>query len=300
MLFENQTIKLSDNPRKNLLEYKGKYYQIDFLIKDKYVHGGNGQVFKLVNEEEDETFVIKFLKFPEEDRKTNWKTEKRIKRFEREIEALHVAKQNDLEHVIKIYFSGKHKINNLHFHYYVMEKCDLTLKDYLIQNDLDKVQKTLLCYKILKGIINLHEYKIYHRDIKHDNIYFIGHNPIIADLGLVHYRDSDIRINERGDLIGPTGWFSPEAINKYLVEKSKNPYNLDCIIDDKSEVFQLGKLFWYIFQGNLPIGQIHNYDFLISDDSLFKIIIHMLQNAKSKRADTSYVDENLGKFLKFN
>lgn len=37
-------------------------------------------------------------------------------------------------------------------------------------------------------------------------------------------------------------------MNKYLTEKYKLEF--DCRIDDRSDVFQLGGLFWFIFNNN--------------------------------------------------
>jgi hypothetical protein len=60
-------------------------------------------------------------------------------------------------------------------------------------------------------------------------------------------------------------------------------YNFDCEIDSSSDVFQLGKLFWYVFQGNLPIGQILIDDYEIAEDDIFQIIFSMLQYRKTRR-----------------
>ena len=299
MEFSNGKIKISADTRDNILEHDGKYYQIDFLNNDgKYVQGGNGTVFKLSHEEENSEFVIKIIKFPNQ-RSDDWYTKKRIIRFEREIEALSVAKTNEVAGIVSIEFSGELDIDGFTFQYYVMQRCELTLKEYLVKyaDDLNLVQKTLLCRKILQGIQGLHDYKMYHRDIKHSNIYFIGHEPLIGDLGLVDYQNTDYFINERGDLIGPTGWFSPEAINKHLVEKNINRSLFDCRIDDKSEVFQLGKLFWYIYQGNIPIGQIVLEDFLPRNQEIFEILFDMLKYSKSSRIDATNVAGRLDSYL---
>jgi len=275
MYLENSFIRLSENKTENLLQHGDSFLQIDFLKDDnKYIHGGNGIVFKLTDEQSNKDFVIKFSRFSEQARRKDDRIEKRLKRFEREIEALSVASENGLNNIVRFEFSGFYKIDQYDFQYYVMQKCDCTLREYLSkkENELDVYQKTLLCQKILMGIRGLHEYRIYHRDIKCDNIFFIGNEPYIGDLGLAYYRESDIIINERGDTIGPVGWFSPEAVNKFLVEKSPNTHRFDCTIDEKSEVFQLGKLFWYIYQGNLPIGQIVFDDFLPKDKKIFDIV----------------------------
>lgn len=303
MYIENSEIKLSEDKRDNIIQHEGSFYQVDFLNENgKYIQGGNGIIFKLTNEQEEQDFAIKFIKYPDQDLNKDWKIKKRIKRFEREIEALSVAKENGLANVIRFEFSGTHKINDLDFQYYVMQKCDCTLNTYLARNknELDIYQRTLLCFKILTGIKGLHEYSIYHRDIKHDNIYFLGDEPYIGDLGLAYYRESDITINERGELIGPSGWFSPEAINKYLVERSSNVNGFDCTIDIKSEVFQLGKLFWYIYQGNIPIGQVTHADFVPKDSKLFDIIFKMLMYSKEHRINSETVESELGLYLSKN
>lgn len=91
MYLDNGAIKLAENKWENLLQHNKGFLQIDFLQDDgKYVHGGNGIVFKLTDEQENQDYVIKFSKFPEQKRVNDWRIEKRLKRFEREIEALSV------------------------------------------------------------------------------------------------------------------------------------------------------------------------------------------------------------------
>jgi serine/threonine protein kinase len=295
-------INLDRHPEDNLLEHEGKYYQIDWLNeRGKYYAGGNGTVFKLTDEQEGLEYAIKILKYPNHLSQTP-RLKKRIARFGREIEALLKAKSNQLSNIVEIEFYGNIEIGGNLYGYYVMQKCDRNLKEYLRDVSLSFGQKTLLCQKILLGIMGLHEYKIYHRDIKHENIFFIGNEPLIGDLGLVDYQDSDIDINEEGDLIGPTGWFSPEALNKSLCEgeNNTNPHGHDCVIDAKSEVFQMGKLFWYIYQGNIPVGQIEGVNFVHNNDLIFGLLFSMLQYAKPRRCDTDVVLDQLDQFLAVN
>lgn len=303
MYLDGRNIKLSDDPRENLMELDEVFYQVDFLDHNKkYVQGGNGIVFNFADEQGGEEFVIKFSKFSYEMADLDWRINNRLIRFQREIEALYVAENNGISGVVKIVGFGDYLIDNQTFPYYLMEKCDYTLKHYLDHDgqDLDIVQKTLLCQKILIGVQQLHAYKIYHRDIKHDNILFMGGEPLISDLGLADYRDSDYRINEKGEIIGPTGWFSPEAINKYLVEKTANINGFDCTIDEKSEVFQMGKLFWYIYQGNIPVGQVDYEDFVPQNKIIYSILYDMLAYSKSRRLTTESVAQQIGEFLAVN
>jgi hypothetical protein len=118
----------------------------------------------------------------------------------------------------------------------------------------------------------------------------------VSDLGLMRFRTDDLEFikGEKGDRIGAFGWESPETMNKYLTE-TKDRLNFNCEIDDQSDIFQLGKLFWFVFQGNLPIGQIVHSDFLVNDNHLFEIIFWMLQHGSRGRRPSSIseVEEHL-------
>jgi serine/threonine protein kinase len=300
MYFDGNTIKLSLDET-DFIESDSKYWEVKPFYEEqpnKVLQGGNGVLFKVIDPENDEECVLKILKYSYQSGLRSNKIKKRIERFEREIEALSLVANNEVEWVVRFYSNGIKKINGEEFPFYIMEKCDSNLSEFLALNELDIPQKLLLCQQIIYGIIELHQNRIYHRDIKSENILFLGDKPLIADLGLADYRDSDFIIPEKGDIIGPIGWMSPEATNKFLLEKTTNPYNLPCKIEAKSEVFQLGKLFWYIFQGNLPIGQVHYDDFLINEEPIFRELIKMLQYNLNNRPDVNESHEGLKRLFK--
>lgn len=283
MQFKNNNIYLSNGKLKNFITYDNIDYKIS-LISQHYnaSKGSNSNVFKLTNPQTEEVFAIKFCKFDENNPLKPINNIKRITRFGREIEALQISKVNKFQNVVEYYFDDYREIDDKKFHFYVMEIADGDLTNYLTENDLSPQQRFLLCIQILRGVKDLHSKEIYHRDIKPDNILFINNVWKIGDLGLVHYRNSDFEIMEVGERIGPIGWLSPEATNKYLNEGEgkKNKYGFDCKIDAHSDIFQLGKLFWYIFQGNIPIGQILENDFMLKDKDIFEILYAMLNHSK--------------------
>jgi hypothetical protein len=45
----------------------------------------------------------------------------------------------------------------------------------------------------------------------------------------------------------------------------------------------LGKVFWYIFQHNAPIGSVRGKDFLIKNSQIYAVLRTMLNNSKQRR-----------------
>ena len=142
----------------------------------------------------------------------------------------------------------------------------------------------------MSGVNQLHNIGIYHRDIKHDNILLVNNQFKIGDLGLVQFQDRDSDIDVDNEKIGPIGWLSPEATNKMLTKNKRVGNVYDCAIDGKSDIFQLGKLFWYIFQANLPLGQLQQADHNFNDNDIFNVISLMLQHQKQRRPDVATIN----------
>jgi serine/threonine protein kinase len=287
MQLENGSIVLSKNSRENIIEYKGIFYAVNSLIPGKkYSKGGNSSVFKLIDPNDDYEYAIKFSKYPYGD-----KNKKGNKRFQHEVDALYKAKREGLENVVTIYFDGVRRINNENFHYYVMEKAESDLTDHITNNPLALNQKYVLCYEIIKGVNQLHSINLYHRDIKPDNMFFVDGTWKVGDLGLSRYRKQESIPDTKNEKIGPYGWLSPEVMNKVLCEGTTMENFHNCVIDAFSDIFQLGKLIWYIFNGNIPIGQIKLSDLRVNKSDLFDLIFQMLQYNKSDRGKLEDYEE---------
>jgi len=285
MYFKYGNIHLSKKDFKNTVRCDNVDYLITPLSESKKgSKGGNSNVFKLSNPQTEDEFVIKFSKYNINKPNNPINIISRITRFAMEVEALKLASNLEFNNIIQYYFDDYRDIGASRFHYYVMEKADYDLTQYLDKEDVSDQQRLLLCTDILNGIKQLHTNEIYHRDIKPDNILFVKKTWKIGDLGLIANRNSEFEIKEVGEKIGPIGWLSPEATNKYLNEGDGklNKHGFDCQIDEYSDVFQLGKLFWYIFQGNIPLGQIDRADFKLADSEIFEIIFEMLKHSKNR------------------
>jgi serine/threonine protein kinase len=291
MRFENGEIKLSRDVRKNIIEFDNTVFEIRLLNltqKDIYKRsskGGNSVVFTLFDNDKQIEYAIKFSKYPripEHTRSNN--------RFQHEINALYEAKDNSFENIVEIVFDDMLRIGDFNFMYYVMEKGETDLTDYLRNNNIALNQKYLLCYEIIKGINQLHSMALYHRDIKPDNIFVINNTWKIGDLGLSKYRNNDT-LDKKNEKIGPVGWLSPEVMNKVLCAGTPMEAIHDCVIDEFSDIFQLGKLIWFIFNGNVPIGQIKLSDFNLGRKEIFDLIINMLQYRKRDRGRLNDYEE---------
>ena len=277
----------------NYVESDGQVFYLKYLNEKKGSKGGNSSVFVVYTKnDERKDQVIKISNYFKPNRNTKDHIKRRYGRFINEIGILTELKEKNKANIIEIIFDGLAIIDGKEFPYYIMEKADTDLKEYMLATkEIDSQEKVKFCINIYDAIQQLHVEEFYHRDIKPDNIllfYEDGEEEKIiwkiGDLGLSGSRDKDY--DDLGEKIGPFGWLSPEAVNKFITEEAG--LGFDCKIDEKSDIFQLGKLFWFIFQGNVPIGQIEISDFICElehKEIIFALIMEMLRYSKPKRID---------------
>lgn len=289
MLYDGSNIKLSDDPEYNYIQIDNEDFYLSYLNPNKpFNKGASSNVFILHDpNQEIEDRVIKICKIPYRKNSRN----KFLRRFVREIDAFRIAMKHKCKKVIKFYKSGQLEIDEKIFLFLILEKADSDLATFMEENKfaISIGQKLSICIGILQGIQELHKARIYHRDIKHDNILYVAGEFKIGDLGLADFQNADFQMDEVNEKIGPTGWLSPEATNKMLTEQKPLLYTYDCVINYKSDIFQLGKLFWYVFQANLPVGQILYNDCRFQEEDLFDIFFAMLQYNKITRPEIDQI-----------
>ncbi len=302
-IYRDKTIILHNDIKQNQLSInKVDYYASPLSSLFKRNKGAHSFVFALYPCQEYDNYeestprkVIKISNIPDPFINDKIVPADKNARFRIEIEALTECKRHNIDNIIEINFNdyiictttretkkGKRDIK-LFFPFYMMDFADADLKQYLENNELDKEGKIELCLQLAEGLNDLNNLGYYHRDIKPDNILFFNDgNWRIGDLGLVARRDLDY--DGQNELIEPKGWLSPESMNKYLAKGRTNKF--DCNIDHQSDIFQLGKVFWYILQGNAPIGCIERADFLDKNDRLYTLIHRMISHSKQNRIST--------------
>jgi serine/threonine protein kinase len=304
IIYNDFTIKLSSKKNNNIITIQGRDYQLKHINDDNIVgKGGNSNVFTLYDlQNENDNLAIKICKA-----NLLKKYNPRVQRFIREIAALRRAKLRGLNKVVEIISYGKINVtdelnkNRFKFYYHITEKAQCDLADYVKQGNLEEniQSKISLCWDLIVSLSQLHSINVYHRDIKPENILmFRDGSWKFCDLGLVEFRDLEMSMDKQNDMIGPRGWLSPEACNKYYnyCERSNNKYL--CEIDQQSDLFQLGKIFWFIFQRNIPIGRVKRQDFSIMDDRIYSIIVWMLAHNKTRRLSIDRIQSEFYNNLK--
>ena len=247
--------------------------------------GKNSSVFRAIdphNEEDD--LIVKFCSYHSQIRSDE--AEEKRKRFMREIDAVKQAVSlNCGKYLVDIVEDGYLRLSkDTAIRYYVMEEAECDLGTYLKKTELSTQQKLLLYSSIMRAMQALHDINLYHRDLKPDNIFQMSGEWKLADLGFASFREDDFKFDGKNQKIGPAGLMSPEATNKLLADRDYANFNGDCEIDAKSDVYQLGNIFWFIMQGDIPTGQLFLDDYRGDDPEVYeKILCPMLQHAKSRR-----------------
>jgi serine/threonine protein kinase len=299
-----QKAELDQDAENNVFLIDGEEYFLEQIDAAEVRQGGNSSVFRAVHPDGDDSYIVKFCRYPLDS--TYQRDRRRILRFEREIEALHLARNSaESRCVIPIVEDGTISLASesgrpAPLKYYVMEAADSDLAKYLEDNELTLPQKILLCDELLKILKGLHALGIYHRDIKPENILMVGGRPLFGDLGLIAYRQVDQDLDEFAEKVGPIGYLSPEATNKGLGLRNKPSFAFDCAIDDKSDIFQLGQVFWLVIQDEVPTGHLFPEDLRFGSDIgvLERVIQPMLQYGKQRRASLVNVEAALQPVLK--
>lgn len=235
--------------------------------------GGNGFVFKYRNA--DQNFAIKFL--VNEDNKNN-----EVKKL-KEINSLFEGEKSSDYRVTRYINDGQCSLTlfgiSYDLYFIIMDLADGTIKDLMCdhfklhEGNLE-TSELLSQIKHLSETVNiLHDKNFAHRDIKPENILMKGNFPVLADFGLSGKSNENVRQK------GPKYWPNPEFTQACDSSLQK--------IDDKSDIFNLGCLFFYFFTKKYPIGFINIEEELKSTSTeITNVIMKMLSYDKENRLNS--------------
>lgn len=150
-----------------------------------------------------------------------------IKRFKYEYE--NMIKLSDSPYVLKV-FNYEKTTNS-----YLMEICDCNLYDYLKKNPFMSDEKLInLTFELIKGILDVHNAGIIHRDLHLGNILIKNNNIILSDFGLS--KDTMIIHSLKSSTTPKNSHYFMDPIG--LSDFTK--------LDKLSDIYSIGKIIDYI------------------------------------------------------
>lgn len=143
-----------------------------------------------------------------------------------------------------------------------------------------------ITFGLCSAIEHLHESGFIHRDIKPDN--FVWRTipntaPMMIDFGIAKRQGEDVSgrpmdtFTRVAEFVGPVFFSSPE-----LIEYSKDK---TFPVDYRSDIFQLGKVFWYLATGKVSAG-IPSRKECPAQGRLRELVLHMIDDDPDERPQT--------------
>ena len=232
--------------------------------------GGNGAVFRCYHAQTNEQLAVKFLRILDKVRRERFAFESLI--------------LYDLDHpnVLPIRDSGLLTTFQYPIPFIVSEYFSRNVDRSVRKLGVFSIEETKKYGKQLcEAFDYIHSLGVVHRDIKPSNCLIEGDRLVIGDFGLAKtnteegadrfWRGEDLTdTNER---IGSIPWMSPELF-KYAESKTIN-------VDHRSDLYQIGKVLWYMHTGN-GVG-IPDPDDDQSGGRLFEIVMKATQTRPAKR-----------------
>lgn len=156
----------------NVESYKlielNEHYSLTLINNDLECLGSGG--FAKVYKSKSSGLAIKILN------KENLKDEAIKSRFKREFSIM--KNLQNIEGILQVYDFNENEYS------YTMECAEMTLDEYLSQNDLNQNEKLDIINNILSIVNDVHAQNVIHRDLSHDNILIVDDIIKISDFGL--------------------------------------------------------------------------------------------------------------------
>jgi predicted ATPase/signal transduction histidine kinase/tRNA A-37 threonylcarbamoyl transferase component Bud32 len=202
-------------------------YDITEVIHD----GTSTTVYRAVSQTQQEKVILKVLK-------AEFPTLEQISRLKHEY---FVTENLDLEGIVKVL-----RLETLHNRLVLV--CEdfggQSLKDFLLDKELDLVSFLQFSIQITKALVSLHTNNIIHKDIKPSNIIINPQNKIckVTDFSIASRLDKETPV--------PTNATQLEGTLAYMAPEQTGRMNRN--VDYRSDFYSLGITFYEMLTGQLP------------------------------------------------
>ena len=229
---------------------KGKYKIIEQIAETEF-----SKVY--IANTDKETFVVKEC-YP---KNVNLKQfDLVIRSFENEVANLEKLRH---ENIVKIIES----FENFDRIYVVLEYCKgITLKKFILYNDLNENEIMKIFYKILEPIHEIHKKGIIHRDIKPSNI-IIDEN---LEIKIVDFGSSINKEEKNGGYIKVTEGYSPLEM-----------YSTATDIDERTDIYSIFALLYFMLNKQKPmdVSKRFHYPELLFEEGISDNVKKLLEKA---------------------
>ena len=244
--------------------------QTSYHLNGFIANGGNGTVFICYDTKTNEKFAVKFLRMLDVTRRERFAFESLV--------------LGDLEHENILSLVDTGYVETTHrssIPFLVTEYFSTTVAKKVESGGKLTIAETKnFGTQICNAFKHLHVMGIVHRDVKPSNFLIEGDRVVVSDFGLAktHTEEGANRF-WRGDMtatderVGSIPWMSPELF-KYAQDKAAR-------IDDRSDLYQIGRVLWYMHTGDV-VG-IPDRDDDQSGGKLFNIVMKATQSKPEKR-----------------
>jgi serine/threonine protein kinase len=234
------------------------------IIEPSKLRGGQAKIYKIKLETGKEGALKEIVP----------KTQKKISRFQKEIESLTRLEHKYIVPVLEHNLGEMSSDSIPEKLYYVMpwaSKGNLNdLNDYF----RSVIELSLKVFrKICEGVSYAHSKGVIHRDLKPENILFLDspQEPKVADFGICFIKDyeEEDRDTETNERVGSRFFIAPEQ-----------ELGINLEVDERADIFSLGKLLLFMltektFEANwIPLLN----DFFTEEDQRFNLIEDLVRN----------------------
>lgn len=207
-----------------MTKFKRTWNQQYELLQEAVGEGGNATVH-IVKDSTDRVLALKAL------RGGYCSIEEKATRFIDEIKVM--TENNDLSCIMPIIDSS---FDELWYVMPVAEPLSNSFSKESIEKDFGKTQDLII--ELSRGLLEIHNRNLSHRDIKPDNIYKLNNKIRYGDFGLVDFPDNPNEFTSSNRGLGATFTIAPEML--------RNPKEAD---GKKADVYSLAKTIWILITG---------------------------------------------------